>query len=90
MVAFHDPNATFWDCHPILVFLEMSRTGQAPEAPPRLAQMAPGGRLIGPVGRPHWVQDLVLLIRQDSGKFRRVVVETVAYIPLRGVYGFSD
>jgi len=52
--------------------------------------VAPGGRLIGPVGQPHWIQDLVLMIRQDSGKFRKVLVETVAYIPLRGVYGFID
>jgi protein-L-isoaspartate(D-aspartate) O-methyltransferase len=65
-------------------------TAAAPAVPPPLlAQLAPGGRLIGPVGRPHWVQDLVLMIRQDSGRFQRVVVETVAYIPLRGVYGFA-
>ena len=54
-----------------------------------LAQLAPGGRLIGPVGQPHWVQDLVLMIRQDSGTFRRLVVEQVAYIPLRGFYGYD-
>jgi protein-L-isoaspartate(D-aspartate) O-methyltransferase len=66
-------------------------TAAAPAVPPPLlAQLAPGGRLIGPVGQPHEVQDLVLLIRQDTGKFQRVVVETVAYIPLRGVYGFPD
>jgi protein-L-isoaspartate(D-aspartate) O-methyltransferase len=65
-------------------------TAAAPAVPPPLlTQLAPGGRLIGPVGKPHWVQDLVLMIRQDSGKFRRVVVETVAYIPLRGEYGYS-
>jgi protein-L-isoaspartate(D-aspartate) O-methyltransferase len=65
-------------------------TAAAPAVPPPLlAQLAPGGRLIGPVGRPHEVQDLVLMIRQDSDKFQRIVVETVAYIPLRGRYGFS-
>jgi protein-L-isoaspartate(D-aspartate) O-methyltransferase len=66
-------------------------TAAAPAVPPPLlAQLAPGGRLIGPVGQPHEVQDLVLLIRQDTDKFQRVVVETVAYIPLRGAFGFSD
>ena len=66
-------------------------TAAAPEIPPPLLQqLAPGGRLIGPVGKPHWVQDLVLMIRQDTDKFQRVTVETVAYIPLRGVYGFAD
>jgi protein-L-isoaspartate(D-aspartate) O-methyltransferase len=64
-------------------------TAAAPTVPPPLlAQLAPGGRLIGPVGQPHEVQDLVLMIRQDTDKFQRVVVETVAYIPLRGRYGF--
>lgn len=65
-------------------------TAAAPEVPPPLlAQLAPGGRLIGPVGQPHWGQDLVLLIRQDSGTFRRLVVGQVAYIPLRGFYGYD-
>jgi protein-L-isoaspartate(D-aspartate) O-methyltransferase len=65
-------------------------TAAAPAVPPPLlAQLAPGGRLIGPVGRPHWIQDLVLMIRQDTDKFQRVVVETVAYIPLRGFYGYD-
>ena len=65
-------------------------TAAAPAVPPPLlAQLAPGGRLIGPVGQPHWVQDLVLMIRQDSGTFRRLVVEQVAYIPLRGFYGYD-
>ncbi|MFH1596835.1 MAG: protein-L-isoaspartate O-methyltransferase [Pseudomonadota bacterium] len=66
-------------------------TAAAPAVPPPLlAQLAPGGRLIGPVGRPHLIQYLVLMIRQDSDRFQRLVVETVAYIPLRGIYGFSD
>jgi len=64
-------------------------TAAAPAVPPPLlTQLASGGRVIGPVGRPHEVQDLVLMIRQESDKFKRVVVETVAYIPLRGLYGF--
>lgn len=64
-------------------------TAAAPAVPPPLLeQLAPGGRLIGPVGQPHDVQELVLMIRQDTDKFQTVVVETVAYIPLRGVYGF--
>ena len=65
-------------------------TAAAPAVPPPLlTQLAPGGRLIGPVGRPHEVQNLVLMIRQDTDRFQRVLVETVAYIPLRGDYGFA-
>jgi protein-L-isoaspartate(D-aspartate) O-methyltransferase len=64
-------------------------TAAAPEVPaPLLAQLAPGGRVIGPVGSPGDVQDLVLMILQDSGTFRRVTVEQVAYIPLRGRFGY--
>jgi len=59
-----------------------------PPPPPLLSQLAPGGRRIGPVGKPHWIQEMVLMVRQDSNSFQRVAVETVAYIPLRGVYGF--
>jgi hypothetical protein len=37
--------------------------------------LAPGGRRIGPVGPPHEVQDLVLMIRQNTNKIQRIVVE---------------
>jgi protein-L-isoaspartate(D-aspartate) O-methyltransferase len=76
---------------PLAPYDRICFTAAAPAIPPPLLdQLAPGGRLIGPVGKPHWVQDLVLMIRQDRGKFQRVTVETVAYIPLRGVYGIAD
>jgi protein-L-isoaspartate(D-aspartate) O-methyltransferase len=76
---------------PLAPYDRICFTAAAPAIPPPLLdQLAPGGRLIGPVGKPHWVQDLVLMIRQDRGKFQRLTVETVAYIPLRGVYGFAD
>lgn len=64
-------------------------TATAPEIPPPLLrQLAVAGRLIGPVGSPHQVQDLVMLVCEEPGKWRRVVVEQVAYIPLRGEYGY--
>jgi protein-L-isoaspartate(D-aspartate) O-methyltransferase len=64
-------------------------TAAAPEAPPPLlAQLTLGGRLVGPVGRPGQVQDLVLLVRQGSEDWQRTVLAPVAYIPLRGQFGY--
>jgi protein-L-isoaspartate(D-aspartate) O-methyltransferase len=76
---------------PLAPYDRICFTAAAPAAPPPLlSQLAPGGRLIGPVGPPDWVQDLVLMIRQESGDFKRIVVEQVAYIPLRGRFGYTD
>lgn len=60
-------------------------TAAAPAVPPPLlAQLASGGRLIGRWAGPMRFKTWCLMIRQDTGTFHRVVVETVAYIPLRG------
>jgi protein-L-isoaspartate(D-aspartate) O-methyltransferase len=76
---------------PLAPYDRICFTAAAPAVPPPLlTQLAPGGRLIGPVGQPHEVQDLVLMVRQDSDKFQKVVVETVAYIPLRGCFGYAE
>lgn len=63
-------------------------TAAAPELPPLLqAQLKVGGHLVGPVGHPGEVQDLVLLIRRGPETWERTVLAQVAYIPLRGRYG---
>jgi len=73
---------------PLAPYDRICFTAAAPEVPPLLLdQLAVGGRLIGPVGKPGQIQDLVLMVREDHRKWRRVVVEQVAYIPLRGEYG---
>ena len=65
-------------------------TAAAPEMPPPfLEQLAVDGRVIGPVGAPNQVQDLVMMVHEGPGQWRRVVVETVAYIPLRGEHGHT-
>lgn len=75
---------------PLAPYDRICFTATAPEVPaPLLKELSSGGRLIGPVGSPGGVQDLVLMIRQDSGKFQRLVVEQVAYIPLRGRFGYT-
>jgi len=56
----------------------------APERVPEplLAQLAPGGRLVIPVGR--YFQDLLLLEKLPDGQLRRRVVAGVAFVPMTG------
>jgi len=73
---------------PLAPYDRICFTAAAPEVPPPLmGQLAAGGRIIGPVGKPGQIQDLVMMVRQDAKNLQRVVVEQVAYIPLRGEYG---
>lgn len=49
---------------------------------PLLDQLAPGGRLVIPVGA--WYQNLLLIEKQPDGSLRRVNVAPVAFVPLTG------
>lgn len=74
---------------PLAPYDRICFTATAPEIPPPLLeQLAAGGRVIGPVGPPEKVQDLVMMVNEGEGRWRRTSVEQVAYIPLRGEYGF--
>ncbi len=74
---------------PLAPYDRICFTAAAPEVPPPLLeQLAAGGRVIGPVGKPGQIQDLVLMVRQGARNLQQVVVEQVAYIPLRGEYGY--
>ena len=55
----------------------------APEEipPPLLEQLAPGGRLCGPVGREHAVQHLVMVRRDSEGRLSRQVLDAVRFVP---------
>lgn len=53
---------------------------------PLLAQLAPGGRLVAPVGPPD-VQMLVRCIREAHGGIRREDLMGCRFVPLRGEYG---
>ncbi len=61
-------------------------TAAAARIPPALeAQLAPGGRLVLPVGPPGGVQDLRLIERDPATGIRRVrTVLPVAFVPLMG------
>lgn len=55
----------------------------APTIPSALIeQLAPGGRLVIPVGEPWTTQELVLVEKQDAKHIRTVPVVPVAFVPL--------
>ena len=52
-----------------------------PEIPPALErQLAPGGRLVAPVGASG--QQLVLVERADGGELTRTTLDPVRFVPL--------
>lgn len=58
-------------------------TAAAPQVPPALLeQLAPGGRLVIPVGQPYGRQDLLLIEKLDDGGFRTSNILPVAFVPL--------
>jgi len=63
----------------------------APETVPEalLDQLAPGGRLVVPVGRVGAVQDLLLYTRRDDGTVRRRNLAAVRFVPFTGAAGGS-
>ncbi len=63
-------------------------TAAAPDTPPPLfEQLKPEGRLVIPVGG-HGVQE-ILLWRQEKGKWQSENILIVAFVPLRGKWGWS-
>lgn len=76
---------------PLAPYERICFTAAAPEVPPPLlTQLTIGGRLVGPVGAPRQIQELVLMIRQGPEHWQRRVLAQVAYIPLRGRYGHQS
>lgn len=59
-------------------------TAAAPDVPPALvAQLAPGGRMVVPVGEPYGGQELRLLCKDAAGVVTSRSVLPVAFVPLR-------
>lgn len=64
-------------------------TAAAPKVPqPLFDQLAEGGRLVAPVG-PRYHQDLEIWKKKD-GRFSCERILGVAFVPLRGAYGWKD
>jgi protein-L-isoaspartate(D-aspartate) O-methyltransferase len=52
--------------------------------PPLVEQLAPGGRLIVPVGATAWSQNLVLVTKAQDGAVRTRTLIPVRFVPLTG------
>lgn len=57
---------------------------------PLLDQLAPGGRLVMPVGDPGWVQQLVKVTRTAAGKLIEENLGAVRFVPLIGAEAWPD
>jgi protein-L-isoaspartate(D-aspartate) O-methyltransferase len=53
-------------------------------------QLAPGGRIVMPVGEPDWVQKLVKVTRGPAGKLIKEDLGGVRFVPLIGEEGWAD
>ncbi|MCL5744798.1 MAG: protein-L-isoaspartate(D-aspartate) O-methyltransferase [Acidobacteria bacterium] len=58
-------------------------TAAPPEVPQALLeQLAPGGKLVAPVGVGPWDQELIVVDKTAQGKFRRRSVTAVMFVPM--------
>ena len=55
-----------------------------------VAQLAPGGRIVMPIGRPGWAQELVKLTKQEDGTLKQENLGGVRFVPLIGEEGWKD
>lgn len=55
--------------------------------PPLLAQLAPGGRMVIPVGDPNQIQRLILVTKSPTGEVKTEDKMPVRFVPMRGGAG---
>ena len=61
--------------------------GAAEIPPPLVDQLAPGGRLVMPVGTPR--SQILTVIRRTTGGLREEQREDCVFVPLQGAYGWK-
>ncbi|MBN1476502.1 protein-L-isoaspartate(D-aspartate) O-methyltransferase [Candidatus Sumerlaeota bacterium] len=64
------------------IIVTAAAAGQPP--PPLIEQLAPGGRLICPVGTTRWSQNLILVTKDEEGAIRTRPLIGVRFVPLTG------
>jgi protein-L-isoaspartate(D-aspartate) O-methyltransferase len=57
---------------------------------PLIEQLAPGGRIVMPVGDPGWVQELVKVTKEEDGILKQENLGGVRFVPLIGEEGWKD
>ena len=84
-VLIGDGTLGWWPYAPYDVILVTAASPSVPQ--PLLDQLAPGGRLINPLG-PREMQTLTL-VRRDGDQFRTSQAGDVRFVPLLGEFGFQ-
>ena len=75
------------DDAPFDAILAAASGSHAPE--PLVDQLAPGGRLVMPIGGQLWAQTLVKITRQQDGRTSRESLGKVRFVPLIGEEAWS-
>jgi protein-L-isoaspartate(D-aspartate) O-methyltransferase len=57
---------------------------------PLVEQLAPGGRIVMPLGNPGWVQELIKVTKNDDGTLVQRNLGGVRFVPLIGEEGWKD
>ena len=57
---------------------------------PWVEQLADGGRIVMPVGDPHWVQELIKVTKGPSGELIQENLGGVRFVPLIGEEGWKE
>jgi protein-L-isoaspartate(D-aspartate) O-methyltransferase len=71
-------------------FARIITTAAAGEMPADLiGQLAPGGRMVAPVGPPG-MQDLLLITKDADGKTNAQSIEKVTFVEMKGKYGWKE
>jgi len=73
---------------PFNAILAAASGSHVPEA--LTGQLAPGGRLVMPIGEPGWVQELVKVTKQDDGILKQENLGGVRFVPLIGAEGWKE
>lgn len=55
-----------------------------------LEQLAPGGRIVMPIGNPGGIQQLVKVTKREDGSTERETLGAVRFVPLIGEQGWKD
>ena len=76
------------DQAPFDAILAAASGSHVPE--PLVSQLAPGGRIVMPIGDPGWVQELVKVTKEEDGILRKENLGGVRFVPLIGEEGWKE
>ena len=76
------------DDAPYDAILAAASGSHVPEA--LISQLAPGGRIVMPIGSPGWAQELVKVTKQEDGILKQENLGSVRFVPLIGEEGWSN